>query len=82
VYAVLADVPDLTPNEFFLNSSFQSIVNGTPDGIPGVSGTVTCITGCSVAATPLPDALRMFGAALFALGGFAAWRSTAKTSRA
>jgi hypothetical protein len=51
------------------------------NGVPAVSGTVSCISEegqpCSFpasAATPLPPALPMFGAALLALGGFA-WRS-------
>jgi len=81
VYAVLADVPDLTPNEFFLNSSFQSIVNGTPDGSPGIGGTVSCVSGCSVGATPLPAALLLFGSGLLALAGFAWWRKITSASR-
>jgi hypothetical protein len=83
IYAVVADLPNnLTVSDFYLNSTFASLVAGMPDGIQGVAGTVhTCSTETNCNVTPLPDALPMFGAALFALGGFAAWRSRWQQSR-
>ena len=75
LYAILADVPNLTPNEFFLDSSYGSVVGGSPDGIPGVSGTVSCVSGCGVSAVPIPAASPLFGSALLALAGLAAYRS-------
>jgi len=74
LYAVLADLPNnLTFGDFFLN--------GTPnvftDGIPGVSGSVQCVSGCGVA--PLPAALPLFGSGVMVLAGFA-WRKKGKVS--
>jgi hypothetical protein len=43
------------------------------DFVGATSGTVTVLS--ETMGTPLPDALPMFGAAMIALGGFAAWRS-------
>jgi hypothetical protein len=68
IYAVLAELPNsLTPADFFLNGT---ITNGFTDGIPGVSGSVSCVDGCpAVSAVPLPSTLPLFGTALAGLGG-------------
>jgi hypothetical protein len=80
--------PDQNEPPFYLNPG-AIIAPGfwqfSLDGVPAVGGNLTCVaiegeggtSPCTFAASslPLPDALPMFGAALLALGGFAAWRS-------
>jgi hypothetical protein len=66
----LADLPNLSISDFTLTNYGQSQLPTY-----AVSGGVLCASGCSVSATPLPDALPLFGSALLALAGFAAWRS-------
>jgi hypothetical protein len=79
IYAVLADLPNsLGPTDFFLDGSLD---NGFTDGIPGVRGSIRCVSGnCTLNPVPLPAALPMFGAAVAGLGG-AGWWKRRKDSR-
>lgn len=65
----LADLPNLSISDFTLTNYGQS-----QPPTYAVSGEVSCASGCSVSATPLPAALPMFGTALAALAGGAWFR--------
>jgi hypothetical protein len=77
IYANLADLPNnLTVADFSINSSYPSYP--PTDGSPGISGTVSCVSGC-LSPVPLPVALPLFGSGVVALAGLA-WRSRRKVS--
>ncbi len=79
IYAVLADLPNyLTVSDFSPVTSLNSLNNG----IPGVAGTVSCVSGCGdVSAVPLPAAFPLFASALAGLGGVGWWKRRGKVSR-
>jgi hypothetical protein len=56
-----ADLPNLVFSDFALN------------GTVATGGTVSCTSGCSVSAVPLPASLPLFACAVLSLGAFA-WR--------
>jgi hypothetical protein len=70
---IFADsAPPYTP--VYLSPNQAGIPNLTPEDFGAASGTITILSVNGIA-TPLPDALPMFGAALLGFMGFAAWRS-------
>ena len=80
IYVNVANLPNnLTFADFTLGSPSEN--GGTvppfldPPYYAGVSGTVTCVSGCGVSAVPLPAALPLFVSAVLGLAAFARWRS-------
>ncbi|MGE0565867.1 MAG: VPLPA-CTERM sorting domain-containing protein [Pseudolabrys sp.] len=71
----------LTPPDFYYGVFFTWPLSDRPpthfsefllDGVPAISGTVTCgEVDCDIAATPLPAALPLFGAAVTGFAAFA-----------